>query len=369
MKKALKIVAVMLAVIICISMGGCVTTDSWAFKIGSESISAGIYAYQLRQQMSSYLTQNSLSASEETWDAEYSDELTVGEYLQTATVQNLVASLTWRTQFKKLELSFTEKEQATIKENIDQLLKDSGGEKAVKETLKQYGIRYDDFINLVFYDTQKILKVVNYYFGQEGLEPVPEKDILAYFKDNYARTKHILISTVDSNGATMTGEEMQKARKQAQSVYEQAKNADEAAFEKLIKEYNSDEGVAAYPDGYVFTTGEMVDEFEKAAFDMEVGETRLVQSDYGFHIIRKLTLEDEKVFTEEIRQKMLMNIKGKEIAELFAQWQEEMPCKINKGVLKKYTCKSVKMGEETSQSEEEQMQALADQLGLEKTEE
>jgi parvulin-like peptidyl-prolyl isomerase len=207
-----------------------------------------------------------------------------------------------------------------------------------------------------------VLKVVNYYFGKDGLEPVPEEAIMAFFADNYARCKHILISATDESGAELKGEDMNKVRSEAQAVFEKAKNADEATFDKLIEKYNDDEGVSAYPDGYVFTTGEMVDEFEKAAFDMEVGETRLVQTDYGFHIMRKLTLEDEKIFTQEIRQKMLMSLKSKEIGKLFDQWREELPCKVNTGVLRKYTCKSVKMGEETSQSEEEQLQALAEQL-------
>ncbi len=369
MKKIGKALALLLAAVMCFTLGGCVTKESWAVKIGDHSISGGMYVYQLQQQMSSYLSQNSLTESEETWEAEYSDELNVGEYIQTSTVQTLVSSVTWRAQFDRLGLSFTEEEKATIEDNIDQMIESSGGEAAVRKTLKEYGMDYDEFMEMVYYDTQKVLKVVNYYFGKDGLEPVSEEAVMAYFADNYARCKHVLVSTADANGSTMTGQDMADAKARAQTVYEKAKNADEAAFDKLIEEYNDDEGVAAYPDGYVFTTGEMVDEFEKASFDMEVGETRLIQSDYGFHIIRKLTLDDENVFTEEIRQKMLMSLKAKEIGELFAQWQEEMPCKVNTGVLKKYTCKSITRGENASQSEEDQLQALADQLGLEETEE
>ncbi len=365
MKKFGKVIAALMAVLLCVSLSGCVSTKSWAVKLGDESISAAMYIYQLRQQMSAYLSQNSMSENEETWNAEYSDDLTVGEYIQTSTVQSLAATVTWRAQFDKLGLSFTAEEEENIQANIDQMNESAGGKQAVIESLKQSGLEYDEYINAAYYDTQKILKVVNYYFGKDGLEPVSEQAIMAHFKDNYARAKHILISTVNSSGVTMEGEEMQEAKEKAQDVYEMAKNADEAAFDKLIEKYNSDEGVAAYPDGYVFTMGEMVDEFEKASFDMEIGETRLVQTDYGFHIIRKLTLEDEKVFTEEIRQKMLMNLKNKEISELFTQWQEEFDCKLNTGVLKKYTCNSIKSAEDQSVSDEEKMQALAGQLGLE----
>ena len=368
MNKLRKVIAVLLAVLLCISLGGCVTTKSWAVKIGDENISAAMYVYQLRQQMSAYLSQNSMSENEETWNAEYSDELTVGEYIQTTTVQSLAATVTWRAQFDKLGLSFTDEEQANIQKSIDTMIEGAGGKQVVVDGLKQNGLNYDEYINSVYYDTQKILKVVNYYFGKNGLEPVSEQEILTYFKENYARAKHILISTVNEQGNTLTGQDMKKAKNTAQEVFEKAKNVDEAAFDKLMEQYNSDEGAAAYPDGYVFTTGEMVDEFEKASFDMKVGETRLVQTDYGFHIIRKLSLEDEKVFTEEIRQKMLMNLKDKEISELFSQWQKDFDCKVNTGVLKKYTCNSIKSGEDQSISDEERLQALAGQLGLEEVE-
>ena len=369
MKKKVKIFAVFLAAVMSISLGGCVNTHSWAVKSGNHSISAGMYIYQLQQEKSNYLSQNSLTESDETWDAEYDDKLTLGEYIQTSTVQSLVSSVTWRAQFDRLGLSFTDEEKATIEDNIKVMLDGAGGDEAVRQTLKEYGMDYDEFMQMVYYDPQKVLKVVQYYFGQQGLEPVSREEILEYFTDNYVRCKHILISTVDENGAMLTGQDMTNANKKAQSVFEQAKKANDADFDKLIAQYNDDEGVSAYPDGYVFTTGEMVDEFEKAAFDMEVGETRLIQSDYGFHIMRKLTLEDEKVFTQEISQKMLMNLKAKEIGELFAQWQQELDCKLNTGVFKKYTCKTVKVGESTSQTEQEQLQEFAEQLGLEETQE
>lgn len=369
MKQITKVICLLMAAILCIGLGGCVNKSSYCAKIGEHSISAGMYIYQLQQQKSNYLSQNSMTESEETWEQEYDDTMTVGQYLQTVTVDSLVSSLVWRAQFERLELSFTEEEQKTIEANIAEMEEASGGKEMVQATLKEYGIQYDEFMETVYYDTQKILKVVDYYYGEKGLEPVSEDEIMAYFKDNYARCKHILISTIDSNGDTMTDDAMKDARAKAQSVFEKAKSADQAAFDKLITQYNEDEGVASYPDGYVFSTGEMVAEFEEAAFDMEVGETRLVQTEYGFHIIRKLTLEDESVFTRDIRQKMLMSLKSQEISQMFTTWCDEFPAKINRGVLTKYTCQSVSVGEDVSATEEEQMEQLAAQLGLEDTQE
>ena len=54
---------------------------------------------------------------------------------------------------------------------------------------------------------------------------------------------------------------------------------------------SEDTGLAANPDGYAFTTGEMVQEFEDATRALEPGQiSGLVESSYGYHIILRLPL-------------------------------------------------------------------------------
>ena len=319
MKILKRAVCVLLAAALLFGCTGCVSKKSKAVTVDGQSISAAMYVYQLQQQKTSYLSENSLTETEDMWDNEYDDDYTLGEYLQTLVLDNFISTCLWRNQFEKLGLSFSEEEQKSIDDSIAKMEKAYGGRELLESALAEYDLSYDEYIQAVYYDAQKILKVVDYYYGENGLEPVDGKQVLDYFKDNYARVKHILISTQDSDGATVTGNDMLEARKTAQTVYEKAKNADEAAFDKLIEEYNEDEGVSSYPDGYLFTTGEMTSEFESAAFDMEVGETRLIQSEYGFHIMRKLSLEDEDIYTEQVRQKMLLQIKTDSLQKMLTE--------------------------------------------------
>lgn len=344
MKRLKKVICLSLAVIMLYTLCACVSKKSDVITIGSQKISAGMYCYLLAQQKSEYLNQNSLTETEGMWNEEYDDDYTIGGYLEASVLSNMVSTCLWRNQFETLELSFSEEEQKTIDENIASMEEAYGGKEALETELKNYGITYDEYIETVYYDVQKILKVVDHYFGADGVDPVPEQEVTAYFEDNYVRCKHVLISTLDDSGATVTGDDMRKAKETAQSVFEQAKKADESAFDTLVEKYNEDEGMAAYPDGYLFTTGEMVTEFEDAAFDMAVGETRLVQSQFGYHIIRKLTLDNENVFTNEVRQNMLLKIKSTEVRQMMDEWMESVNIHYNKSVMRKYNCNTIEIG-------------------------
>ena len=353
-------------VLICVTLWtfvGCVSTKTPVVTVNEQSISAAMFVYQLRQQKAAHLSENSLTETSDLWDTEYDDETNLGQHLQLMVVDNFISTCLWRDQFKKLGLSFTDEEQKAIDGEIRKAEEAYGGKDAMTKALAEYDIVYDEYIQSVFYDTQKILKVVDYYYGEKGLESVPEKDVLTYFEDNYVRVKHILISTQDDSGATVTGSEMSKVREKANSVFEKAKNADEKAFEKLIEEYNEDEGAAVYPDGYLFTTGEMTDVFEKAAFDMDVGETRLVQSEHGFHIMRKLSLKDEDVYTKDVRQRMLLEMKAGDLQKMLNEWREAAKIKIHKGVLSKYNCNTVKTETQETDSTS-RVDEIAGQLGL-----
>lgn len=96
-----------------------------------------------------------------------------------------------------------------------------------------------------------------------------------------------------------TGEELSDADKadkkaKADEIYKElAAITDQSElmkrFAELKEEYCEDTGKTTYPDGYTFTEGKMVPEFENAVKALEAYEvSEPVQSDYGYHIILRL---------------------------------------------------------------------------------
>ncbi|MBQ6927466.1 MAG: peptidylprolyl isomerase [Oscillospiraceae bacterium] len=134
-------------------------------------------------------------------------------------------------------------------------------------------------------------------YGTQG-EKLTEEEITADLTEHgYNSAHHILFMTIDP----MTGKELEadvvaEKLKQANEIVEELraiKDQDELLkrFKELKDQYCEDTGKTAYPDGYTFTPGTMVQVFEdtvKALKDYEVSEP--VQSSYGYHIIMRLPL-------------------------------------------------------------------------------
>ncbi len=108
-----------------------------------------------------------------------------------------------------------------------------------------------------------------------------------------------------------------EAEKRAAEILQQAQAG--ADFSDLAKEYSEDPGSAEQGgDLDWFQKGAMVEEFEKAAFELSVGEItdHLVKTSYGYHIIKKT---DEKE-GGEIRASHIL-IKTKRAEDYLPLWK------------------------------------------------
>lgn len=133
----------------------------------------------------------------------------------------------------------------------------------------------------------------------ENAEKVSEEDALKYmFENGYMSANHILFMTVEpSTGEALSEEAVAEKLEKAQAIADELRAIEDkdellARFAELKSELDEDSGKTAYPNGYTFTPGVMVSEFEdatKALGDYEVSEP--VQSSYGYHVILRLPLE------------------------------------------------------------------------------
>ena len=194
---------------------------------------------------------------------------------------------------------------AEIEEQLKSTIASTCGEDATEEDFNEYLDQV--YMTRALYDR---MTQMNYLYQQgytqlygENGELVDDAAAIAYLEDNeYISANHILLMTMDSATGEALDEETIAAQEQkAREIAEELQAIEDpqqllARFAELKEEYCEDTGKVTYPDGYTFTPGTMVTEFEDACnalADYQVSDPILTS--YGYHIIIRLPLDPDKI--------------------------------------------------------------------------
>lgn len=179
-----------------------------------------------------------------------------------------------------------------------QLLSTGMTENQLEEMLKAQGTSLED-LKIIYKKQLTLAKLFDETVNQ-SIDPTIE-EVEAYYADNkdqfYApeqvRVRHILIPINEEFNET-------RALEMVDEVTEQLDEENNENFCDLVTNYTSDLGSRDLCGEYTFPKGTMVEEFENASFDMEIGERRIVKSMFGYHIILKTdSLEEGYLALEE----------------------------------------------------------------------
>lgn len=170
--------------------------------------------------------------------------------------------------------------------------------------LKTFKISMDKVKN----DLKKEL-IATQYIAKET--EITDKEAENYYNRNKAeflkvRASHILIKNTDDKGNSVSEEQKKKNKEKAESILKKALAGED--FTKLAKENSEDTSAQNGGDLDFFGKGQMVKPFEKAAFALKVGEVdpKIVETDYGYHIIKKTDEKYDELNTikEELKTKL-----------------------------------------------------------------
>jgi parvulin-like peptidyl-prolyl isomerase len=124
-------------------------------------------------------------------------------------------------------------------------------------------------------------------------DPVESADILAREPlANTAKIKHILIGWNDGTDESRKDQRALKRTKkdaedQIRALLEQIKTG--ADFDALMKQFSEDPGSASSARAYdVSPEAQLVIEFKQLGLRLRIGEVGVVQSEYGFHIMKRV---------------------------------------------------------------------------------
>ena len=223
-------------------------------------------------------------------------------------------------------LSLSEAEQSEIDTYLQQMESNYGGRENLEQALQdQLGLTLEEYRRYFF--------EYSYYRSAlaEKHVSVTDEEVLAAFHTDVARVKHILILTVDQTTNQPLSEEEQAAALQtAQELLARAQSGED--FDALVAEYSQDPGSAAYPDGYYVAEGvtfnadgsvgtSMVPEFEAASLALEIeGISDIVETDYGYHIIKRYPISDE--VAEACKENFKPALLDQRFEEVLKSWKD-----------------------------------------------
>ncbi|MFJ7471815.1 peptidylprolyl isomerase [Peribacillus frigoritolerans] len=197
-----------------------------------------------------------------------------------------------------------------IQKEIDVMVESYGDEKSLKEQLEASGSSMDALKKdiVVYLQTKKLV---------EPRITITDDEISTYFEDN----KDTFAQAEQVEASHILVEDEKTAKKVAKEL---AAGGD---FAKLAAEYSTDTETADNGGslGY-FGKGDMVEEFEDVAFDLDINKVSdPVKTEYGYHIIKvtgkkeakKANLEDSK---EVIKETLL----SERLQEEYPVWLAEV---------------------------------------------
>lgn len=300
--RKIAIIGLLLAFIITIS--GCTKNhDGLAAEVNGEGITEEEFQTDFEVLSTFYKQQY----GEEAMDQVDENGKTMEERIKDDTLEKLIVERLIALECKKNGIEITEEElKGPLQEYINLL----GGQEQYEKFLETNKITKEYF-------EDNIKKELLYKKHRDNFidnTTVSDKEAKEYFeanKENLAKVKakHILLKTEEEGNKILD-----------------RINAGEN-FSKLAQEVSIDKtsGEAGGDLGY-FGKGHMIAEFEKAAFNLNVGEiSGLVKTEVGYHIIY---LEDKKDSYEDLKDDIINIIKDNKYYELIKDLRENAKVKI-----------------------------------------
>lgn len=208
-------------------------------------------------------------------------------------LESAVAMSVTSKKAKEMKLELTSEEKAEAKQIAADYVEQ------LKEPLAEEGITEDVMRDMMeeILMSQKVLDAL-----AEQFVPTDDPEELAKFIEGnkmyfeQVTAQHVLINTVDEAGNPLPEDKLKEARAKADEVLEKVLAGEDIGA--LAKEYSEDPGSKDNNGEYTFPRGQMVPEFEEAAFNGEEGKVypELVETAYGYHIVKtveKLSAKDD----------------------------------------------------------------------------
>ncbi len=188
-----------------------------------------------------------------------------------------------------------------IKVKVDQFVGNYDSKSDYVKDIKNYYMNHA-VVKLMI--SSEIIEEELYYGLQNaGKISTDETYLNNYFRsDDFIRAKQVLIA-FDADGDGYDDGDHEAKYALAETVLAKARAGED--FDSLVQKYGNDLMMFNNTDGYYFMRGVYVEEFENAAFDLDIGEiSDIVETSEGYSIILRCEKEESyiKSHTDELTE-------------------------------------------------------------------
>lgn len=299
-------------------LSSCADNSEYAAKVGGKKISSDELKFYLSS-VKSQMAGTELS-NDEDWQTKEIEGRKAIDLARERALDTAVDNLAYIEVGKALGIKLTSDDKKKMESYKNQFVSQSGGSASYKEYLAANGIK-DSFIDMLCESMIYSGKLTDKLVSEQ---PVTDEEVSAYYEENkddlnttYRHAKHILILTRNmTNREEMSEEEQNAAKEKADGIYKRALAGED--FDALVAEFSEDPGSKSQPDGYVFGDGEMDTDFQNKTDELKPGEIGMVKSYFGYHIIKRLPLEEKDV-ADKIKSQLISD----KLSEQMDVWESE----------------------------------------------
>lgn len=298
-------------VMLCCCAAGCGsdTKEDTVMTVNGTSVSFDEYMGGLNQAVSELEDlYQSYSGTGVDWDGKFlfDDTVTNLEWCLKRAGQQVARYRVVEQKAKEMGVTLTDEQTTAIDDQIQNIkdqyvTSDDNADTQLQAFFASYGYTEDSYrercrLNYLYSD------LFTEIYGEQGSKLSDDK-VQAYAEENdYITSAHILLLTsetvTDADGKSSSKElsDEQKAEKKAKAeelCAELKAITDDTErwtrFKELMNEYSEDTGLPQFPEGYCFTKGSMVTEYDDASRALKEYEVSdVVESQFGYHVIMRL---------------------------------------------------------------------------------
>ncbi len=320
-----RIMGLILALLMLSSCGA-----EYVAKVNNEKISKGEFEFYLdtiKEQM-----KGTELANDEDWQTQEIEGRKAIDVAKDRALEVAVDNIAYIEILDYLDLELTDAEEKQVSALENMLVSQYGGKDKYNSFLKERGIDKD------FTEMLCKASVCSEKLTELAIEkyPITEQEVIekcSLLAGTLYNAKHILFLTIDDASQEKLPEDVVAQKKAlAEDIYSKILlSSSDDVFDKYMNEYSEDPGLATSPDGYLFGTGEMVVEFENAVASLEVGGYTLIESEFGYHIIKRLPITTEDIVNSPDYSQLVDNqLSASKLSKAMTEWKQSAGIKIEK---------------------------------------